>query len=285
MPKKFAELAKRFVLVQVDTRNGRSAECKRLLVQRNNAYFLFLDKDGREFYRMVDPGNGRMGPEAGRRILWEAAIARMEASLRKPPAGKEGAALLRGLLICDDPHLREEALSHLASLRDADAPFTSDLLLALDDSAVAVAVAAARALGAMGPKAKAAVPVLAKLLEKKGRHRQAMAMALGKIDRTGGTAVPVLTRLLKDNDLSVTIGAVIGFGSIGPAAAPVVGDLIPLLDARNVALRFYTVQTLGKIGPAAAAAKEKLQAIANEPRGSSLDTPGAAREALKRLSR
>lgn len=284
MPKRFVALSQEFVLVQFDTKNGTSLACTRLLVQRNDAYFLFLDADGREFYRLVDPGNGRKGPEPGRPIRWEATIDRMATALRKPPAGKERAGVLRELLTSDDPHLREEAAQHLSDWGDHAVPFVPDLVRALNDPTVRPAVA--RALGYLGPKAKAAVPMLVKLIDKGGRHRQTMAIALGKIDRKGHTAVPVLIRLLKDKNVTVTIGAVRGLGSVGPAASSAVDDLVPLLDSPNVAVRHYTVETLGKIGPAAVAATAKLEALAKQPRdGSFLDTPRAAREALKRLSR
>ncbi len=281
MPEKFAELTEHFVLVKADTKNGSSKVSKRLLVQRNATYFLFLDESGREFYRMVDPGNGRKKNEGGRPIRWNTAIARMEEAVASPPQGKEGSDLLRELLTCDDPHLRSGAAGHVAQLGDAGATLVPDLIKALEDKDTRRT--AVRALGAIGPKAKAALPALLDLLKTDRVHGQAAAMALGQIDRNGGTALQVLVPLLKSGTDSMRIGAVIGLGSIGPNAAIAVNDLIPLLDARSVALKYYTIKTLGRIGPAAAKTKEKLRELAKTRGRSSLDTQRAAREALKQI--
>ena len=163
MPEKFAELAKHFVLVRADTRNGTAGVSKRLLVRRNATYFLFLDESSREFYRMVDPGNGRKKNEGGRPIRWSTAIARMEEAVASPPQGKAGMDLLRELLTCDDPHLRSEAAGHLAQRGEAGAPLVPDLIEALEDRDTRRA--AVGALGAIGPKAKAALPALLDLLK------------------------------------------------------------------------------------------------------------------------
>jgi len=269
------------VLVKADTKNGTAKVSKLLLVQRNATYFLFLDERGREFYRMVDPGNGRKRNEGGRPIRWSTAIARMEKAVANPPQGKAGIDLLRELLTCGDPHLRSEAAGHVAQRGEAGAPLVPDLIEALEDKDTRRA--AVRALGAIGPKAKAALPALLDLLKTDPGHGQAVAMALGQIDRNGGTALQVLVPLLKGGDDSLRIGAVIGLGSIGPNAATAVDDLIPLLDSKNAALKHYTVTALGRIGPAAARAKEKLRELAKTRKRSGLDTPRAARVALKQI--
>ena len=51
----FAKLAKRFIVVHLDTRNGRAAFVKQLKVGRNQTYALVIKPDGREIARMENP--------------------------------------------------------------------------------------------------------------------------------------------------------------------------------------------------------------------------------------
>ena len=51
----FAKLAKRFIVVHLDTRNGRAAIVKHLKVARNQTYALVLNPDGREIARIENP--------------------------------------------------------------------------------------------------------------------------------------------------------------------------------------------------------------------------------------
>ena len=51
----FAKLAKRFIVVHLDTRDGRAEFVKRLKVARNQTYALVLKPDGREIARMENP--------------------------------------------------------------------------------------------------------------------------------------------------------------------------------------------------------------------------------------
>ena len=51
----FAKLAKRFIVVHLDTRNGRAEFVKRLKVARNQTYALVLKPDGREIARIENP--------------------------------------------------------------------------------------------------------------------------------------------------------------------------------------------------------------------------------------
>jgi HEAT repeat protein len=75
-------------------------------------------------------------------------------------------------------------------------------------------IQAAKALGGIGPDAKAAVPNLVVALE--DRHDQeAMCDALAKI---GKPAVGVLNSALSDRSPSARLGAAIALGKIGPDA-------------------------------------------------------------------
>jgi len=51
----FAKLTKKFVVLHLDTRNGRAAFVKRLKVERNQTYALVLKQNGHEIARIVNP--------------------------------------------------------------------------------------------------------------------------------------------------------------------------------------------------------------------------------------
>ena len=91
---------------------------------------------------------------------------------------------------------------------------------------------AAGALGAIGPKAKIAIPALIELLKDKELPvRDAAAEALGEIGPEAGSAVAALTELLDDGDAPMTeYFAVKALGQIGPAAKPAIPALTRLCD-------------------------------------------------------
>ena len=51
----FAKLAKRFVVLHFDTRNGRAPHVARLKVKRNQTYAIVLQPDGTEIGRIEMP--------------------------------------------------------------------------------------------------------------------------------------------------------------------------------------------------------------------------------------
>ena len=51
----FAKLAKRFVVLHFDTRNGRAPHVARLKVKRNQTYAIVLRPDGTEIGRIEKP--------------------------------------------------------------------------------------------------------------------------------------------------------------------------------------------------------------------------------------
>ena len=207
------------MLVQVDSENGKSPWVARFHIGRNDAYLLFLDQDGAEFDRLVNPGNGRGRGVKGRPIRWEHALPVMEAALKKPPKGRTGLDLLRHLLSSDDAHVRETAAMAIGREKLAGAELVPDLLRVLDDPYRRAARSAARALGAMGTRAKAAIPALVKQLEPGKRNRGAAAIALGRIDRSGRHAVPALLKLMQDESSELKTAAATGLGFVGEHAA------------------------------------------------------------------
>jgi HEAT repeat protein len=126
------------------------------------------------------------------------------------------------------------------------------LVARLNDSSIAVRRDAALALGRMGPKASAAVPLLIEALRDMDRDTHlAAASALGDIGPAASTAVPHLGRAVKDGDVAVRRTAAYALGRIGPAAKAAVPDLIEALKDKDEYTRSSAAQALGRIGPVA----------------------------------
>jgi HEAT repeat protein len=118
-------------------------------------------------------------------------------------------------------------LSHKAidALGRIGAPAVQDLIEAVTNISGPQAdtrrAAAARALGRVGPAAKAAVPTLRKLLKHAWRElRQPAAEGLGGIGAAAGDALPDLIEALRDQFPSVWRAAAEAIGKMGPAALP-----------------------------------------------------------------
>lgn len=141
-----------------------------------------------------------------------------------------------------------------------------DLLVALRDPSKWIRGSAARALGAIGPEAKAATAGLVEALPdheviaeggplfgKTTTSREA-AQALMRIDPETGTrvAVPALIRALQSKDTAAQGSALKALGTIGPPAKSAVPALVEVLKEQNQDLRVLAVEALGRIGPDAA---------------------------------
>jgi len=109
---------------------------------------------------------------------------------------------------------------------------------------------AAKALGRL--KASDAVPALAGQLSDSRPHvSRAAAKALGGIGPEAKAAVPALIKALKNPNQWACQSAIEAIGRIGPAAAEAVPTLIELLEHANEHNRISTATALGRIGPAA----------------------------------
>ncbi|HEV3084807.1 MAG TPA: HEAT repeat domain-containing protein, partial [Gemmataceae bacterium] len=118
------------------------------------------------------------------------------------------------------------------------------------------------ALGDMGPDAKAAVPVLLKLLEKPGlatvgtrwgpAHQGAVVRTLGKIGPAAAPAVPALLALLKSNKVQIHREVILALGGIGPSARAAVPALVAILTTRE-AIIWASVTLLATRPPTALA--------------------------------
>lgn len=91
-----------------------------------------------------------------------------------------------------------------------------------------------QALGAIGPEARGAVPLLVDSLTAEGARRDEVVSTLGKIGPDAKAAVPALVKLLKDKPDAHLLPLLIeALGQIGPAAdeaAPLLADLLRQKD-------------------------------------------------------
>jgi outer membrane protein assembly factor BamB/HEAT repeat protein len=137
---------------------------------------------------------------------------------------------------------------------------------ALRDEDSMVAADAARALGALGPRASPSVLALVKALSHEEPHvRIYTAEALASIGPKAAAATKHLARALDDPVPGVRWAAGEALSSIGPAAQSAVPQLIEALNDEFLYVRICAAGALGSIGPKAQAAREALRAAASDP--------------------
>jgi HEAT repeat protein len=112
-----------------------------------------------------------------------------------------------------------------------------------------------RCIGAAGPGAVDAVPILGDMA-RKGRDyllRANAAMALGQIGPGASSAVPALVRALSAGDSSFDLrgNAAEALGKIGPGASGAIPHLVRLTKDKDAHVRHRAIEALGGIGPAA----------------------------------
>jgi HEAT repeat protein len=168
------------------------------------------------------------------------------------------------------------------------------LISSLDHDDPAVVATAANCLGLLGPRARAAVPALAKVLARDFAARDGLdgpdprvraAKALERIGPHAKPAIPVLISALKrrapvrnddgqdiieGNDYFVAAAA-LALGSFGPDAKAAVAPLIEVVrtelkDNANWQVRQSAIVALGRIGPEAKSAIPVLRSMANGDR-------------------
>jgi len=150
--------------------------------------------------------------------------------------------------------VRRAAAASLAE-RGADAlPAAERLKELLTDPDVRLV--AARALRAIGPNAKGAANAIAVLFDDDDAYvRMVGALALGGL---GEQSINALRKALRDRTPMVIKIAGHALGDLGPAAAPAVPDIIPLIGHETELVRRAVFKAIEGIGPAAAPATEAL---------------------------
>jgi lysophospholipase L1-like esterase len=128
----------------------------------------------------------------------------------------------------------------------------ADLERALGDDDPRIRVAAARALGALGKAASAAVPPLLRaLFDKSENVRSSAAQALWRIEPSPKEAVPGLVAALRSPDPYVRGFAAWALGNMGPDAREAIPALIEALREEEKAGRGTAILAVAKMGPLA----------------------------------
>lgn len=180
--------------------------------------------------------------------------------------GPKAIPLLTDLLRHQRTSVRRQAIDSLIDLAPETASVQAALRRALRDEDSLVAGDAARALGALGDRAKPSVSSLVKALSHGDPHvRLYAAEALASIGPAAASAIKDLVRALRDPIPGVRWASCEALASLGPAAAPAVPRLIEALSDKFLYVRICAAGALGSVGPEAASALEALRVAANEP--------------------
>ena len=192
-------MAKGFVLLRVDSKNGRSAENARFFLQRNQGYVLFLDSQGRELARL------RSNPRRDDTASATAILEGMRSYKSGKQKGLRGARLLERLSKATDIDARQDAQRWLVILKSArkvsdywqrDRGLTSrriaveKLMLALDHELLRPF--AIQTIGVYGRAASIALPRLLDDVRKQKKHIALILDQLPKIDPLGKKSLPVI---------------------------------------------------------------------------------------------
>jgi HEAT repeat protein len=138
---------------------------------------------------------------------------------------------------------------------------------------------AVKALGSIGPDARAAVPSLIELLDDQYVYlRLASADALGEIGPSEPSVLPALTRVMNESlDDDLTRTAAQALGQIGEAALPA---LTSALRSPDFVVRCRAAMSLGEMGSAAAAAIPDLERTSTDD---DPDVRELGKEAIKKI--
>jgi hypothetical protein len=113
-------------------------------------------------------------------------------------------------------------------------------------------------LGAIGPPAKSAVPMLLRgMTNASPNYRCNVMIALGQIHSEPELVVPALLKSLSDGDAQSRRWAAQTLGTLGAEATPALPALIPLLKDQDYTVRNAATNALRAIDPAAAKAGVK----------------------------
>lgn len=158
-----------------------------------------------------------------------------------------------------------EALGRMGPAAASIAPEVADLL---KDSDSGVQFYAGTALGKMGvAAANATLPVVQSLTHSNINIRSAAADALEKMDAVSANVVADVGNLLGDSNAGVRSAAAEALGKIGTNAAPFASHLGKLLDDPSPAVRSSVARALGEIGLAATNFTPQLVALLKNPNG------------------
>ncbi len=184
------------------------------------------------------------------------------------------------------PGARRHVIDALAAIGEAPDEALGAVLKGLKDPDVAVRFAAVRACAAFGPKAKAAVPDLIRLLDDEVNagdvSPRPVVYALGKVGPDAKAAVPKLLPLLKDDDIEHATHAAAALLRIGAEEKAAVAVFRRALDkslqGEKAYIRFRTFSLVEDMGPAAkplvplllSIVKDEKEDVDNRPRAAGI---------------
>lgn len=131
----------------------------------------------------------------------------------------------------------------------------------------AARMAAAQHFVAVAPPSPATAQVLVSALASESNHtvHVTIAQALGSLGPAAAGSVPELIRLLRDEHADVRQAAAQALGNLGPVAAAAVPSLATATTDHDHDVRVAAVDALGKIGPPARAAVPELATAVHDP--------------------
>ncbi len=183
-----------------------------------------------------------------------------------------------------DPRVRAKALDALAKWGPKAKECVPDLIARFDDDTVSIAVAAVKAVMAMGGSPPA-VEALKKLLESKDVKSELKTAALDaamNIDLTDAeTGVPILTLLLSADKPNIRTTALTKLAKFGTMAKPALNAVTNLLKENDAATKIAALKIIEPLGMDAAAS---VPAVASLLDGKQTDAVAiAATETLVKL--
>ena len=201
--------------------------------------------------------------------------------------GKPAVEVMRTKLAT--PETRLAALEILGAIGPKAKAAVPDVIAALSASDAEFRSDAAMALGRMGGEAADAVPQLLKMLEgpaSEPSDRYAAAFALGRAGAVAKAALPTLREITAGKDELLATVAAWAALKIAPDDAGMIETAIPLLRralrADREPVRLEAAISLGEIGPPAAVAIPILELVSEEDPSRSVRQ--AAEEAVRRIS-
>jgi HEAT repeat protein len=165
-----------------------------------------------------------------------------------------------------DSGLRLEAAKALGALGPKATPALDALLRRIDDADLRVPLAAVRAIGRIATGNPGAVAALAGVLDRKAKGREpvrvAAAEALGELKALAVPAIPSLVSTFGEEENVVPNAAVQALGRIGKPAVLPVRDRLKIVSPR---VRGWSALALAAIGAESKAALTELMLVFDDP--------------------
>ncbi|GAB6164449.1 hypothetical protein JCM19992_04490 [Thermostilla marina] len=163
-----------------------------------------------------------------------------------------------------NPQVRDRAIDAILLYGPDQVPALAAMLK--DPKAGPGRLAAARALGAFGTKARSAVPALTAMMEDASDpYRDAAAEALGEVGAGDPQAVAALQRAAEDEDPLMRMTALRALRRLGADDEKTVRCFAAALEDADVNVQMAALEGLRRLGAKAAPARSALEKAAQSP--------------------